>query len=290
MKKFWRNNHTKERFNIYLNLIRLNRPTGLLLLLWPTVFAVFMATHFDHNYLLLLKFVAGAFLMRSAGCIINDLIDIDVDNKVSRTKDRALASGKISKKEAVRVLAILLGLAFLLLLTLKLKTIIYGICCLVPIILYPYMKRITFFPQVFLGFTFNLGIILAYVEALGHVGLNGLLIYLALSIWTISYDTIYGFMDREDDLKIGVKSTSILLGNHFYIYMEFFNVLICLLLVIAGLQIQASLIYFLTIIITYLIFIWQKTRLDITDPKSCELIFKSNIIVGILLLIGAMNA
>ncbi len=279
-----------HRMNLYFHLIRLNKPTGFFLLLWPAVFAVFMATHFDHNYTLLFKFIIGAFLMRSAGCIINDLIDIEFDKQVKRTKSRPLAAGLISKKEAMQVLFCLLCLSLLLLTTFKFKTVLYGIFFIIPVVIYPYMKRITFFPQVFLGFTFNLSVILAYIESQGYIGLNGFIIYFALSLWTMSYDTIYGFMDKEDDIKIGVKSTSILLGNNFYIYMEFMNVLICLLLVLAGLQIQAHFIYFLTVIMTYAIFIWQKSRLDINDPQSCELVFRSNIIVGILLLIGSMNA
>ena len=290
MKNIFFEKKIKEKLIIYSNLVRLNKPTGLLLLIWPSVFAVFMATHFDHNYMLIFKFIIGAFLMRSAGCIINDLVDLKIDKKVSRTKGRALAAGLISRNEAIKILAVLLVLSLALLLTLKLKTIIFGIFCLIPITLYPFMKRITFFPQVFLGFTFNLGVILAFIESHGNIGLNGFIIYLALSLWTMTYDTVYGFLDIKDDLKIGVKSVSIFLDQHFYVYMEFLNVLISILLVVAGLQIQASFIYFLMVVASYFVFIWQKSRLDITDPKSCELVFKSNIIVGFFLLIGAINA
>jgi len=290
MRKISFEKEFKEKITIYCSLIRLNKPVGLLLLIWPCVFAVFMATHFDHNYLLVFKFIIGAFLMRSAGCIINDLVDLNIDKKVTRTKGRALAAGLISRKEAMIVLGVLLAMSLLLLLTLKFKTIIVGLFFLIPVVLYPYMKRITFLPQVFLGFTFNLGVILAFIETHGYVGLNGFIIYFALSLWTISYDTIYGFLDKNDDMKIGVKSTAILLDQQFYTYMEFLNVLISLLLVLAGLQIQANFVYFLMVIASYLIFIWQKSRLDINDIKSCELIFKSNIIVGFFLLIGAMNA
>jgi 4-hydroxybenzoate polyprenyltransferase len=276
--------------NKYINLLRLNKPTGLFLLLCPTIFSVLIATHSHPNSWLLFKFILGAILMRSAGCIINDLIDKDIDIQVKRTKNRAIASGIISQKEVYMILGSILFIAFCILITLSIKTIILGCLAIIPIVIYPFLKRITFFPQIFLGFTFNLGTLLAFVEATGRVGSNGWILYLCLSVWTISYDTIYAFQDIEDDIKAGVKSSAIALGDKTPIVLEFLNTLATLLLVLTGIFNHLNFGYFIFVVLILLIFLWQKSRLDINDPKSCELIFNSNFLIAILLVIAGINA
>ena len=273
----------------YLRLIRVDKPAGLILLLCPTILSVLLATADNHNYLLLVKFIFGGFLLRSAGCVINDMIDKKFDKRVARTKNRPLAAGVISTKEAMFVVALLLLFALIILLTLSRKTILLGFFTMIPVIAYPYMKRFSHFPQVFLGLTFNLGVIFAFVETHGSVTLTGWLLFFAMCLWTISYDTIYGFQDIQDDLKIGVKSTSIFFGEQAPLYIDFLNTFAILLLFLVGLRTQAGSGFLFCVGLAFVIFIWQKNRLDVNDPEICTKIFHSHTIVAIILIIAALN-
>ena len=203
-----------EKIHNYFELIRLNKPIGFMLLLWPCWFSL-AYLEFSQQYLLsyYILFFIGSVIMRSAGCIINDLMDQDIDSKIERTATRPLASNKITNFNAVIFLFMLLIIGLLILLQFKTPSILVGLLCTPLIVLYPLMKRITFWPQLFLGIIFNWGVIICSVEFFGTVTNEYLILYLACVLWTIGYDTIYAYQDLKDDKKNSIKSTAVLFEN-----------------------------------------------------------------------------
>ena len=200
-----------EKIHDYFELIRLNKPIGFMLLLWPCWFSL-AYLEFSQQYLLnyYILFFIGSVIMRSAGCIINDLMDQDIDSKIERTAKRPLASKKITNFNAIIFLFILLIIGLLILLQFKTPSILVGLLCTPLIVLYPLMKRITFWPQLFLGIIFNWGVIICSVEFFGTVTKEYLILYLACVFWTVGYDTIYAYQDLKDDKKNSIKSTAVL--------------------------------------------------------------------------------
>ena len=200
-----------EKIHNYFELIRLNKPIGFMLLLWPCWFSI-AYLEFSEQYLLgyYIIFIIGSVIMRSAGCIINDLIDQDIDSKIERTATRPLASKKITNFNAIIFLFVLLVIGLLILLQFKTETVLVGFFCTPLIVLYPLMKRITFWPQLFLGIIFNWGVIICSVEFYGTITKEYLILYLACALWTIGYDTIYAYQDLTDDKKNSIKSTAVL--------------------------------------------------------------------------------
>ena len=211
-----------KNFFYFLDLIRFNKPIGFLLLMWPCWFGLAYSNkdYFDLIYLYLLFFL-GAFLMRSAGCIINDLIDIKIDRKITRTMNRPLASNNISILSALIFLFVLLLFSLIILIQFSITTIIVGILSLPIIVLYPFMKRITYWPQFFLGLVFSWGVLITSVEIFGKIKLDYCLLYIACVFWTLSYDTIYAYQDKEDDISSNVKSTAVLLGERGKLFIRF---------------------------------------------------------------------
>ncbi len=200
-----------EKINNYLQLIRLNKPIGFMLLLWPCWFALaYIELPQQELIRYYVIFLIGSVVMRSAGCIINDLVDQNIDSKIERTASRPIAANKISNLNAIIFLLILLFVGLLILLQFKQLTILTGLICTPLIILYPFMKRITFWPQLFLGIVFNWGIIICSVEFFGTITKDFFIFYLACIFWTIGYDTIYAFQDLKDDIKNKIKSTAVL--------------------------------------------------------------------------------
>ena len=204
-----------EKINNYLKLIRINKPIGFMLLLWPCWFSL---AYLDLPQISLISyyilFFFGALVMRSAGCIINDLIDQDIDSKVKRTASRPIASKKISTLNALIFLIILLLIGLVILLQFRFSAIVTGLLCTPLIVLYPIMKRITFWPQLFLGIIFNFGVIICSIEFYGKLTIEYLILYVACVLWTIGYDTIYAYQDIEDDKKNNIKSTAVLVKNY----------------------------------------------------------------------------
>ena len=200
-----------EKIHNYFELIRLNKPIGFMLLLWPCWFSI-AYLEFSEQYLLgyYIIFIIGSVIMRSAGCIINDLIDQDIDSKIERTATRPLASKKITNFNAIILLFVLLVIGLIILLQFKTETVLVGFLCTPLIVLYPLMKRITFWPQLFLGIIFNWGVIICSVEFYGNITKEYLILYLACVLWTIGYDTIYAYQDLTDDKKNSIKSTAVL--------------------------------------------------------------------------------
>lgn len=276
----------------YLHLIRADRPIGTWLLLLPCLWSLSIASKGVGSGLpdpwFILLFAFGAFVMRGAGCVINDIWDRDIDGKVARTAERPIASGVVSVRAAFTYLAGLLLLGLLVLVQFDLTAIVLGVSSLVLVAMYPVMKRITYWPQAFLGFTFNWGALLAWAAVTGSVDTTAVLLYGTGVLWTLGYDTVYGHQDKADDLLAGVKSSSIKLGEHTQLFVAVVYILSLLLLTAAGLMAEMTWFFYLMIGIAGLQFIWQIATLRIDNPANCLIRFKSNRDVGLLIFLGAL--
>jgi len=279
----------ESKFPLIINLTRLNRPTGIWLLFLPCLFGILLSYKTNHKFDVLLVttlFFAGAVIMRSAGCIINDIIDKKFDQKVARTQERPLASNEISIAVALVILAILLAAGLAILLQFNQLTRIIGIVMLILIIIYPLAKRITYFPQFFLGITFNSGILMASAAINNRLPLPIILLYISSIFWTLIYDTIYAYQDIEDDLKIGVKSSAIKFGANPQKILYSLTVLQIALLFAVGILSKLSLIYHFMIYLALFHLLCQIKSCDFTDAEKCLARFKSNIIVGSIIAMG----
>ena len=214
-----------KQLKIFIELTRLNKPIGYMLLFWPCAwglaYAYIVVQDLNKFLYYLLLFFLGSILMRSAGCIVNDIVDRDIDTKVQRTKNRPLASNSISIKLAMSYVFLLCGFAFLILIQFNNLTISLGLGSMFLAFSYPYMKRITYWPQLFLGLTFNWGIIMAWTSITGEISIEIILLYASAIFWTLGYDTIYGAQDMVDDEIIGMKSTSIKFKNNIKLFVSF---------------------------------------------------------------------
>jgi 4-hydroxybenzoate polyprenyltransferase len=275
---------------IYCQLLRLNNPTGILLLLFPVLWAIALINQGDlfKDKKLLLIFVLASVLMRSAGCIINDLIDIDLDKKVHRTKGRPLASGAISIKRALLILSILLLLSLLLLLQLNIFAIKLGVFAIVPIIIYPLMKRYTYWPQLFLSLTFNFGVLIAFAAFTNQISRIAICLYLASIFWTLAYDTIYAYQDRQDDALIGIKSTALKFGEEGEKFLRyFFQCFLAFIFIVANLY-NLSFDFYPCFALAVVHVSWQLYSFKYQDVTRCMLLFKSNSLLGLIVLFALM--
>lgn len=275
--------------NTYTRLMRLDKPVGIYLVLLPALWAIaFTARSLFWGLWLFFVFSVGALLVRGAGCIINDIVDRDLDSKVERTANRPLASGELSVKQAYLLLAGLLTAAFLILLTLPSVAIFIGVFAVIPIAIYPWMKRITFFPQVFLGFVFNLGVLMGWFSADPRLSVIAFVLYAGAAFWTIGYDTIYAFQDIEDDKEIGVNSMAIYLEDSApsSIWKMYMITLICLLVV--GLNTHMNILFYLMMCLGGYQLYWQVETLDTKDKKDCADKFYSNVHFGWIVLLAIL--
>ena len=281
-----------NQINLFIDLIRLKKPIGFMLLFWPCAWGLTIAYDFNQNlekyFLFLLLFLIGAILMRSAGCIINDIVDSDFDKKVKRTKNRPIASGKISKIKAFIYAMVLCGFAFLVLIQFNNFTILMALLSMPMAFTYPLMKRFTYWPQLFLGITFNYGLVLAWISITNEISIVPILFYFGAIFWTLGYDTIYGFQDIKDDEIIGVKSASIKFKNEpkKILFFSYFIFLTSLFLV--GILMNFKMQYYLFLSVPSIYLILQIKKLDISLPKVCLKIFKSNNFLGLLILINLL--
>ena len=282
-------NHLK----IFIELTRLNKPIGFMLLFWPCSWGLAYANYFKQNtstliYYLILFFV-GSVLMRSAGCIFNDIVDRDYDKKVERTKNRPIASGQISVKKSLIYVLILCLLAFFVLIQFNLTTILLGMGSMIFAFSYPFMKRITYWPQLFLGLTFNWGIIMAWTAMGNEVSFNIIILYISAIFWTLGYDTIYGTQDMSDDEIIGLKSTSIKFRKNIKLFL-FVSYLITSLLMICLfidlLEINFSLFFLISFIITLF---YQIFKFNENKPADCLRMFKFNNLSGFFLFLSLIT-
>jgi 4-hydroxybenzoate polyprenyltransferase len=277
------------RLKLYTQLVRLDRPIGIYLLMWPTLWALAIAGEGAPDLWVLFVFVCGAVLMRSAGCAINDYADRDIDKLVPRTQDRPLTSGRISSKEALLVFAVLSLLAFLLVLTLNTYTIALSAVGVVLAATYPFMKRYHYLPQVHLGAAFGWAVPMAYAAQTGEVNKITWLLYTATLLWTVAYDTMYGMADREDDLKIGVKSTAILFGEADRLVIGLLQFLFILTLWLIGQELQFSGIYFTGLIGASILLAYEQAMIIYRLPDYCFQAFLHNHWVGATVFFGIIG-
>lgn len=280
---------TKNKIVAVADLIRLTKQYGTLLLLLPTLWSLVIASHGAPSLRLLLIFILGSFVMRSAGCVINDIVDRHLDSFVSRTKDRPLASGRLTLIEALIVLGILLLIASGL--AIQLNRLSLALCPigLLLAILYPYTKRYLPFPQLFLGLAFGWGAVMAWAAVRNTLEMPVYLIFLANIFWAMAYDTIYAFMDKEDDLKLGIKSTAILFGHHAWWMVGLLYVGFLGSLTMVGWVVRLNYIYYLSLLLIGGYCLYQTLKIKGSlDSQTAFALFKSNVGVGIFLLFGLL--
>ena len=274
-------------FKLFLDLIRIKKPIGIMLLFWPCSWGLTLVNDFSNGYsqyiLYLIYFFLGATLMRSAGCIVNDILDRKYDILVERTKNRPIASGDISVSLSLVYVIILCSLAFLILIQFNFITILLGLASMPFAFSYPLMKRYTYWPQLFLGFTFNYGLIMAWFSIKPEFSYIPIIFYCGAIFWTLAYDTIYGFQDIKDDEIIGVKSTSIKFKKNPKLFIFLCYLIFILMQILSGVFMEFNYYYFIgTLIIALYLYFFQVMRLDISNPKSCLKSFKSNNLLGFL--------
>ncbi|PWI31865.1 4-hydroxybenzoate octaprenyltransferase [Vibrio albus] len=270
----------------YWQLMRMDRPIGSLLLLWPTVWALFLAAEGMPDLNILLVFVLGVLLMRSAGCVINDYADRDFDGFVKRTKSRPLPSGKVSPFEAVLLFLFLALSSFFLVLTMNTLTVQLSYVGIVLAAIYPFMKRFTHVPQLFLGLAFSWAIPMAWAAQANELPPQAWLLFIINSLWTIAYDTQYAMVDRDDDLKIGIKSTAILFGRRDKKIIGLLQVLTLVLMTALGHWMQLGLFFYVGILVAAALFGFQQYLIRNRERDDCFRAFLNNNYVGMVLATG----
>jgi len=279
-----------KQLNLFIELTRLKKPIGFMLLFWPCTWGLTIAYDFSNNikfyFFYLLLFFFGSVLMRSAGCIVNDIMDEKFDKKVERTKNRPIASGKVSKELGLIYTLILCFLAFLILINFNWFTIILALGSMPLAFSYPLMKRYTYWPQLFLGITFNYGLILGWVSMKNSLDIVPIIFYIGAIFWTLGYDTIYGFQDIKDDEIIGIKSTSIKFKKNPIIFLSICYSIFTFFTLMTGILMKFNNLFFIILILPFLhLFAYQVRNIKINDHSNCLKIFKSNNFFGLLILL-----
>ncbi len=282
-----------NQLNLFIELTRLKKPIGFMLLFWPCIWGLTIVYNFNSNlfnyFFFASLFLAGSILMRSAGCIVNDIVDRNFDKKVERTKNRPIASGKVSVKLGLFYTCVLCFLAFLVLINFNYYTVGMALISMPLAFSYPLMKRITYWPQLFLGITFNYGLILAWISIANEISIIPIIFYLGAIFWTLGYDTIYGFQDIKDDEIIGVKSTSIKFKSDPKRFLFISYSLFIASLILIGVLMNFKNIYFLFMLLPiYHLFVFQIKKLDTSVANNCLVKFKSNNFLGFLVLINIL--
>ena len=278
-----------KQLNLFIELTRIKKPIGFMLLFWPCAWGLTLAYDFSNNpkyyFFYLTLFFLGSILMRSAGCIVNDIFDKDFDKKVSRTKNRPIASKKISIKLGLIYASFLCFLALLVLLNFNSYTILLALTSMPLAFSYPLIKRYTYWPQLFLGITFNYGLILGWVSITNQIELITIIFYSGAIFWTLGFDTIYGFQDIKDDEIIGVKSTSIKFKKNPKLFLIICYSIFIVSLITTGFFMKFSLIFYFSLSITFFhLFLFQIYRFNFKDPKNSLKIFKTNNFLGAIVL------
>ncbi len=276
----------RQQWPYYIQLTRLDRPVGIYLLLWPTLWALWVAAGGFPSTANLVIFMLGVVLMRSAGCVINDYADRHIDGHVARTRNRPMAQGKVDETEALLLFAILCGVAFVLVCLTNPTTLLLSFGGLALAAIYPFTKRYTFFPQVVLGAAFAWAIPMAFTAETGELQRSTWLLYLATLLWTVAYDTQYAMVDRPDDLRIGVKSTAILLGEMDRRAIALMHLTVLLILLLLGLQQDYRWPYFLALVIVMQLFLYQHWLIKDRVPALCFKAFLNNQWVGAVVFAG----
>ena len=277
---------TSKNLSHYFALMRIDRPIGTYLVMWPALWSLWLAAKGVPDIHLLLVFISGAFLMRSAGCVINDFADRHIDGHVQRTQHRPLATAVITSKEALQLFILLCLSAAVLLLFTNALTASYAVLAFLLATLYPFTKRFTQLPQVILGMAFSCSIPMAFAAQTNNVPLVALALYFAVISWVVAYDTFYAMVDREDDIKINVKSTAILFGRYDRIITALLQLIFLALLILIGHQQALGTIYFSSLLIISGLFLYQQYLIKDRSPAACFKAFLNNNFVGMAVFIG----
>jgi 4-hydroxybenzoate polyprenyltransferase len=278
----------QTRLRDYASLMRLDKPIGIFLLLWPTLWALLIASGGDPDPKVLMIFVAGVILMRSAGCVINDYADRDFDRHVSRTQNRPLTAGRVTTKEAKVLFVTLCLLAFVLVLQLNLLTIGLAVIGVLLAAVYPFLKRVTHLPQVFLGIAFGWSVPMAFAAQTGSVPQIAWLMFVATVLWATAYDTLYAMVDREDDRVLGLKSTAILFGDSDRQIIGIIQVMLLACLLMIGHQAQLGLIYYLAVLVAAGLAGWQQYLIRFREREACFQAFLNNNWFGAVVFLGIL--
>lgn len=278
----------QRKFLLYIYTLRLHRPVGAMLLFWPCAFGLALSCRNLEILYFIYLFLVGSFAMRGVGCIINDLWDKELDKKVERTRNRPIASGRVKAYEAIIVAGLVSLIGLMVLLQLEIDSQLIALTSMLMATLYPLMKLITFWPQIFLGLTFNIGVVVAYAN-FKPLDLNIVIVYFGCVFWTIGYDTIYAFQDIQDDQKVGIKSSARALMNEnyklwLYIFYGVFYALFSAGVLLTG----GNQWYFVCSIPALFILYWQVRTLDIHNKQNCDKRFRSNILVGAILFLAVL--
>lgn len=276
----------KSKFKAYLQLTRADKPIGIYLLLWPTLWALLLAAQGLPSLHILTVFVLGVVVMRSAGCVINDYADRHVDGAVERTSGRPLVTGLVSEKEALLLFAGLVLVAFLLVLTLNFKTILLSVVALALAACYPFMKRYTYLPQFVLGAAFGWAIPMAFMAINQSVPWWAWVLYIANLLWTVAYDTLYAMVDREDDIKVGIKSTAILFGQHDKLIIGLLQLATLILLAWVAVELQLSWPFGVALLLASGLFGYQQWLAKNRQRDRCFQAFLNNHYVGLIIAVG----
>jgi 4-hydroxybenzoate polyprenyltransferase len=276
----------KERFNAYEKLMRLDRPIGILLLLWPALWGLWFVAGAVPDYRILLIFVVGTIVMRSAGCIMNDLADRKFDPHVARTRERPLAAGLVSPKEAIGLACVLFIVALFLVIKLNRLTIILAVIAVAMTVIYPFLKRFFPFPQAWLGLAFGMSIPMAYAVYMNFVPIAGWFMMVANMFWAIAYDTEYAMVDRDDDIRLGLKSSAIVLGRYDVAGIMLSHALFLFMMVVVGTWYRLGLFYYLGIGVALTQVAWQFHLVHGRERDQCFRAFLNNNWVGMAIFAG----
>ena len=272
----------------YARLMRLDKPIGIFLLLWPTLWALLIASEGQPDHKVLVIFVLGVILMRSAGCVINDYADRDIDCHVSRTRNRPLTSGRVSTREAKILFLVLCLVAFVLVLQLNKLTLLLSIAGVLLAAIYPFMKRVTHLPQVVLGAAFGWSVPMAFAAQTGTVPQIAWLMFLATLLWATAYDTMYAMVDSEDDLALGIKSTAILFGDSDRLIIGVIQLMVLLCLLMIGHQAEMGAIYYSGVLLAGILFVYQQYLIRFRTREGCFQAFLNNNWVGAVIFLGIL--
>lgn len=279
---------TYPKFNAYIRLMRLNKPIGIFLLLWPTLMALWIAGNGKPDAFISSIFIAGVIVMRSAGCVINDLADKEFDKSVARTKMRPLATGELTPKEAIQLFIFLILLALILVMQLNMLTIAMSIVALFLAMIYPFMKRYTAMPQIVLGAAFGWAVPMAFTAVNGQITPVTWLLYISTLLWALVYDTQYAMVDKEDDIKIGLNSTAILFGQWDRIVIGVLQLAVLALFTLLGYLLKFGKIYYLCLLMASVLALYQQYLIKDRLAPQCFKAFLNNNIFGGMIFLGVV--